>query len=53
MSWIAPAAEPVVITNIAFVSVSFLVVCTRIFARWRLLNNVGPDDYFIVGALVS
>jgi hypothetical protein len=53
MSWIAPAAVPVVITNITFVSVSFLVVCTRIFTRWRLLSNVGPDDYFIIGAFVS
>jgi hypothetical protein len=53
MSWIAPVAVPVVITNLTFVSVSFLVVCTRIFTRWRLLNKVGLDDYFIIGALVS
>lgn len=49
---VAPAAVPVVLTSITFVTVSFLVVCTRMFTRWRLLNNVGLDDYFMVGALV-
>lgn len=50
---IAPAAVPVVIANITFVTVSFLVVCIRMFTRWRMLNNVGPDDYLMAGALVS
>jgi len=49
----APAAVPVVVTTITFTSIAFILVVTRIYTRFVMLKNAGPDDYVMVGAMVS
>lgn len=49
----APAAVPVVVTSITFTSIAFILVVTRIYTRFVMLKNAGPDDYVMVGAMVS
>ena len=36
-----------------FTTLAFITVCFRLFTRAVLVKNVGSDDYYIVGSMVS
>lgn len=39
--------------DIIFTTLAFITVCFRLFTRVVLVQNVGSDDYYIVGSMVS
>jgi hypothetical protein len=39
-------------TNLLFVTITFIVVLTRIYTRMFVAGGLGGDDYMIVGAMV-
>lgn len=51
--WIADGAVAVVVVDITFTALAFITVCFRLFTRVVLVKNVGSDDYYIVGSMVS
>ena len=46
-------AVAIIVTNSVFLVLAGLSVGLRIYARHRNGNALGPDDYFIAGALVG
>ncbi|KAK1777589.1 hypothetical protein QBC45DRAFT_184035 [Copromyces sp. CBS 386.78] len=52
-TWIAPPAVAVVVVDIIFTTLAFITVCFRLFTRVVLVKNVGSDDYYIVGSMLS
>lgn len=53
MSWVSPPAVAVVVVDIIFTTLAFITVCFRLFTRGVLVKNVGSDDYYIAGSMVS
>ncbi|KAK3498877.1 uncharacterized protein B0T23DRAFT_3424 [Neurospora hispaniola] len=50
---IADRAVAVVVVDIIFTTLAFITVCFRLFTRVVLVQNVGSDDYYIVGSMIS
>jgi hypothetical protein len=51
--YIPDAAIPAVVTVCVFTTIAFIFVGLRLCTRLSLVKNVGLDDYFIAGAMVS
>ncbi|EAA29286.1 hypothetical protein GE21DRAFT_6923 [Neurospora crassa] len=50
---IADRAVVVVVVDIIFTTLAFITVCFRLFARVAVVQNVGSDDYYIIGSMIS
>lgn len=45
-------AQAIIVTNSVFLVLAAFSVCLRLIARKRYGNTLGPDDYFVMAALV-
>lgn len=44
--------DALLIVNIIFTALSFVVVCLRIFARFKMIDSLGLDDASIIISMV-
>lgn len=43
----------IVATNAVFISLATVAVALRLFTRYKIVSDIGPEDYMLVGAWVS